>query len=512
MTRPSSAVLLVALALVSPACTPRAASIQDHAQAKVTAPAAEPTAEPQPEPPPAPTPEPELLSPDTPPVSGFVIYTQEQTIIVPIDGSPRVIGEGLWLQDDRASPPALSHTLIMSGARAQTMGLPRCPCLAGDGACIDDSVESRSFDPRTGALVREPAQPCTCTRLHEPLAYPPTELDGEQFEACATDEDQVLASLVAGQLHHQGWEWNGACFHGLSIYDALAWRHDLIDEAPELISDGMRSLGCNNDMGPAYAERPWPIDRGALTRECEDYFESEVFMLRRGDLWAVRDDISGVHGYRRYLKQPARPDRCPTVNDPCGDPEPFRKPAKLDRKQREFWIATDGRAALTAERHAYALWLADADASLEFELAGIDASTDVIGVRTHADIGPLRALIGKHPTLGVDRPERASTILEPDACLAKLEPVEPGADPRELGNTCFMYIGLGSWSRAEAACLQGLAVATELGTRGAILYNLGLIAEAEGAREQAGLYFRESLAVRPGNRTVERALAKLKLP
>ena len=45
--------------------------------------------------------------------------------------------------------------------------------------------------------------------------------------------------------------------------------------------------------------------------------------------------------------------------------------------------------------------------------------------------------------------------------------------------------------------------------RGALLYNLGRIAEGLGARLRAAELYRESLEARPDNRRVERRLAKL---
>ena len=45
--------------------------------------------------------------------------------------------------------------------------------------------------------------------------------------------------------------------------------------------------------------------------------------------------------------------------------------------------------------------------------------------------------------------------------------------------------------------------------RGALFYNLGLISERQGAPALASTYYRSSLQVRPGNATVERALAAL---
>jgi hypothetical protein len=508
--------LVVALLLVgAPSCTPRGASAEQVAKSEVVEPVIEPVAAPAPAPAPTPppvaTPKPEPLYAG-PPIPSFVLYTAEQTIIVPIDGSPRTIGEGLWVQDDRLSPPALTHTLIMSEARARTMQLPRCPCLALEGACVDDSLETNAFAADTGTQIGAPEQPCTCMHLDEVLGFAPTEIDGQMYEACMGGDDEMLASMVAGQLFYLGWDWNGACFESLSLYDAMERHHALITDSPDLTSEGMRSVGCDIDMGPAFVARPWPIDRATFDSECGDYFESQAFMLRRGDLWAVRDDISGVHGTRWYLKRAARPDSCPSVNDPCGDPQPFHDKAKLSRRQREFWIATDGSAALTGEKSAYALWSADAELPVEFELQNAHASNDVIGVRVHANVGPLRALIDKHPNRGIERPERAATTMQPAACVAQLESVQTSAKASELGNMCFMYIGIEQWSEAEAVCLLGLSVAEEPGTRGAILYNLGLIAEAQGAREQAGLYYRESLVERPGNRTVERKLAKLRLP
>jgi hypothetical protein len=456
-------------------------------------------------------PEPPLLAPGTPPVPGFVIYTAEQTIIVPIDGSPRTIGEGLWVQDDRSSPPALSHTMIMSEARAQTMQLPRCPCLALDGACEEDSLESREFSAQTGAML-DPPGGCRCMRAQEVLGFPPfDDDDGEHYEACMGAEEEVLASMVGGQLHFLGWEWNGACHGGLSLYDAVGWSHFMVDNAPDLSTKGMRTVGCE-DIGPAYAGRPWPIDSSAFMDECGDYFESEAFMLRRGRLYSVRDDISFAHGWRSYLERPARPDSCPSINDPCGDPQPFKAKAKLDRKRREYWIATDGSAALTAEGRAWALWPVDADVAIEFELPNAHATNEVIGVRVHPDIGPLRALLGKHPTLGTERPERAPTTVQPQECVEASGSSAGTLSAKQLGNTCFMYIGIEQWVDAEQACLRGLSVADEPNTRGAILFNLGLIAEAQGAREQAALYYRESLAARPGNRAVERKLATLRSP
>lgn len=73
---------------------------------------------------------------------------------------------------------------------------------------------------------------------------------------------------------------------------------------------------------------------------------------------------------------------------------------------------------------------------------------------------------------------------------------------RGWGNRCFAHIGAGNLDAAQAACLRGLDEAEATTTQAAILYNLGLIAEARGwpsvaaERYQASLELRENATVR----------------
>ncbi|MCA9711549.1 MAG: tetratricopeptide repeat protein, partial [Myxococcales bacterium] len=84
-----------------------------------------------------------------------------------------------------------------------------------------------------------------------------------------------------------------------------------------------------------------------------------------------------------------------------------------------------------------------------------------------------------------------------------------GRSARAWGNDCVARLRIGHWASAEASCLEGLTIATEAKTKGALLYNLGRIAEAQGAQAQALEHYRSSLAARPDDRTVKRRLAKL---
>jgi hypothetical protein len=64
------------------------------------------------------------------------------------------------------------------------------------------------------------------------------------------------------------------------------------------------------------------------------------------------------------------------------------------------------------------------------------------------------------------------------------------------GNRCFAHFEAKRYEAAEAACAQGLAIATVEEIRGAIFYSLGRIAEARGDGEAALVFYRTSLALR----------------
>lgn len=502
-------------------CTPASSEPTHEAGATTPAPPSSIPAEPAA---PAPATSPEPPAPATaptpaplPPVPGFVLYTLDQTIILPLDGSPPTTAAGLWVQDDRVTPPAISHALVLTRSRVDALALPACPCLALAGACEADGVQLRHFDPRTGALLAEQSDDdCACIHLPDEHGFPPfVSDDGRAFEACKGGSDEMIASLVAGRLYTNGWEWNGACYESLSLYDATSYELALVANPPEPKSTDMDPFDCY-DLGPAFVARPWPIGHGGEPIEleyCEDY-ESEIFMLRRGHLWAVRDQVSHADGTRWIVNRPVRPDDCPSINDPCGDPEPFRAIAELDDDEREHWIATDGSMALTAKNHAYALWKPGVPTPISITLPDVDATHDLLGVRVHADVTRLRTLTTQHATLGLHSPRRAAETIETNHChdLHRANPdgpTTPEPSAADWGEDCYARLRVGHWFSAEGSCLQGLALATEPGTRGALLYNLGRIAEAQGARPQAMEHYRDSLAARPGNATVKQRLARL---
>lgn len=98
---------------------------------------------------------------------------------------------------------------------------------------------------------------------------------------------------------------------------------------------------------------------------------------------------------------------------------------------------------------------------------------------------------------------------------ATLAPEDEGfADTRggyEWGNRCFTHFRAGRLANARAACQKGLAMSPAPDVRGAILYNMALVEEADGDTALACQYGRESLSVRD-NGAVRKKLASLACP
>lgn len=459
-----------------------------------------------------------LVAYDRPPIPGFVIYSLERSVVIPFDGSAPTLGEGLWIQDESATPTSWTHQAQLTERRVETMGLEVCPCTEVEGACTFEATILARLDPSTGAIVEGPDPQCRCWSPEEPdfMAPPPPfeaiggEVDDEVYEPCASQSESKPVSIVGGRLYMLGYDWNQACFGAMSIYDAFAWGEELVADPPPLDEDaGMRSLGCTFD---AWIYAPWPLALAELDDDCkaDDWvYESELVVARRGWLWRISDDVGHAGGAREVARRRLRPDRCPSANDPCGDPEPFTSRRGFDK--REFWIASDGAAALSARGTRYALWRAGEGPPTKFSLDGIDATHDLLGVRVHADVGRLARLIDAHAGLG-----RAPAGPRPrvDACRTpELFETDKGfvdeRGGRGWGARCFEHLQRGHWSAAEAACARGLELASEGGVRGALLYNLGRVAEERGAHERAAALYVESLAARPDNRIVERRLRGL---
>ncbi|EDM80771.1 hypothetical protein PPSIR1_12848 [Plesiocystis pacifica SIR-1] len=518
-TSPSTSLQLIALVSLASACTPRgpaptlgsspAQGLPEAAEAPPIDPVPEAPTEPEPK-----QPELELeLDLELDPahaVPGFVVYTVEQSALIPFDGSPPLVAEGLWIQDDRSSPPALRHTTVLSHDRARTLDLPPCPCLTADDACTYGSLTTRELAPEA-----KDARPCGCLYPEDRSGYPPPDpewVDGEVYEPCEGEGEDAPVAIVGGRLQFLGWDWNGACYGALSIYDAFDSSADLIHEPPSLSAfvDGqLGGIECF-DLEPAAITLPWPyLDMEEMPNLCEpDYYgEADIFVLRRGSLHRVEDNIHHAGGTRGVRRMRVRPDRCPSVNDPCGEPDPFKPHAQLARQSREYWIATDGSTGLFARGTRYELWRPGTkEPAHRFKLSGFDATFDVLGVRVHADLRPLQDAVAANPKLGREPSQVSPPTVALDQCPGGSFDRAQGLSARDWGNLCVQHMRADRHASAEAACLQGLRVADDPRTRGALLFNLGRISEAIGALAQAQAHYAASLDARPDNATTQKRL------
>lgn len=335
------------------------------------------------------------------PVPGFVLYANNLTIVIGDDGNV-TSADGLWVLDDGVSPASVARHFWLDRSSIAALGLSYCPCDDAPGACTEHELVT---------LGPERTWPCACvlpSTLQADLPVPdPADFDGEVFDPCSTEGELRLESLVGGQLFALGWTWNGACYMSLSVYDSLALELPVVasPRLPELEHGTFELIGCDDERFPAQLVRAWPPPDETDTCPTDFEPEAELLVLRRGWLWRIADNIFHAGGTRWVSRVPARPDNCPSANDPCGDPSLYPGIDEYD----EFWIRTDGSVALGAIGKGYALVRPGGPATLPFELE-VDATHELIGVRVHEDLRPLRQAITRDHAL----PEPVA--LDPNAC------------------------------------------------------------------------------------------------
>jgi tetratricopeptide (TPR) repeat protein len=79
----------------------------------------------------------------------------------------------------------------------------------------------------------------------------------------------------------------------------------------------------------------------------------------------------------------------------------------------------------------------------------------------------------------------------------------------DWGNKCYAHYKNGAFAFARAACEEAIKMNPEPNTKGAILFNRGLLEEASGDLKAACEAYRQALVVRPGNKPVTDKFEKL---
>jgi hypothetical protein len=561
-------------------------------------------------------------APPRAPVPAFVIYSTVSTTLVPAAaGEEPVNVEWHWGLDE-----ARGRIVAASLVGPDDIGAPwapACRCPEEEGACYVTSsnraVVLREVDPASGLL--RPAGPgCRCFRT-EPLCETGDEVatgdaDDEESDPdldnpeCAC-EDVIgtgstyisLSSVAAGRLYSFG-SWNNRLCNGMNVWDSRASTYELEAGSPPMRPPaGAALLGCDGQRMPGASSGPlWPLPplpcraqgaSGAATvadscLDCEiEIGEAGVLMLRRGSYyWAWEHQHAGGGGLLVW-SWPARPERCLSPGDPCGDPALFPGLGEAIAQDLDadvdFWVATDGSHALLLEAESITILRRGETEPVAEGIPGL-AVDEVIGVRFHADARPLldamRLEAARHydasaadpaadaapracsadsgcragelchgsvcaPPCRVDGDCPASGVCAAfcgagGRCLGRSEghcdaahACRGGAEcrdgrcvdrprlapedlslvdsrgGRDWGDRCLRHLQEGRLVEAQAACERGLEMATDPQVQGAVLFDLGRIAEERGDVEGARARYLRSLEVRGEDRAVRRRLEAL---
>lgn len=444
------------------------------------------------------------------------MYGPNETIIV--DGSTPVHqARGLHVLDEASGVVRVRAQL--SATELVALGIPECPCAvvaAGSGVLWLDhgSVTVERTHGRTAPLVSP-----RCWR-HRGVVESPS-----------SEDVLVASSLVGGELEQLFVQHS---WGELNVYDALVSRRSLTGAEPALAPRGALE-GCTVELDPLTSGlRSGPLRRegcGAIEAE------AELHSLRRGLLFTHSLEVSGGGTSLRVFRRRVSPSQCPSPADPCGDEAAFRALAAGE----ERWVASSGREALVARGRAFRVEHPDGTIANEVTLT-LHASRDVIGVRHHEDVRVLERAMSEPLFTPVARSDGAACTVDDDcawrglcgggcvsgACVdgartscpegwvrvegwcVPSERALPG-DPRGRadGARCAEAVERGQLERARRACERALAVATDPGVVGALLYNVGRVHEARGEIDAARAAYLRSLDVRGDHPSVRARLLAL---
>jgi hypothetical protein len=399
------------------------------------------------------------------PIAAFAIVGHDTTIVAPVDPTIAPLRvAGIWVLDDATATPKVSFHAGVGAA------IPTCACDRND-ACGEEVSDADGEGPI-----------CSC-RAPGPVD------DGVDEGGECEFMDPRPAGLVGGVLYMQV-DTHNTC-EGMNLYGEDWYPLTMVASPTKLSGKGLKPRGCDPGVATGVdvlAPRPDPPPCGPRETDggcdvCDAMSPNlEVFAIQRGELVHLEEDADTVGGgVRRWSSRALTPKTCPSSADTCGRTTAFPQVERADG----FWIANDGTHALTLQRDGT---LAIVSASGTAALGKHD--DDILGVRYHADA---RALI---TTMAARAPSGTTTC-------------EVGDTPVSWGTQCVEHMRAGRLEEARAACEQGLDETTKPAARGALLYNLGVIAQRSGDTAAARKHFEDSLAARPGNAAVRKALAAL---
>lgn len=484
--------------------------------------------------------------------SGFVVYTVDDsgaasTWLVPYTLSDTLTTEparrldGWWVQDDE---PA-RVTVWSRGDEEDGWTLPeamtsrlwdaRCPPggAAGAGGCTWPPTQAMTVFDGDGRVREQKLDEHACACFDLPVADRAVFLAGEFDDAAylddgsASDDDEETCEMAYQHVDAAIVAMLGGMLQSFTSYSILdcdgARAEDLSLETESLaIRAALPKVAMKGDEWFCRVSDPEGLD-WVLPERFEDQAESEaesdsegedeehcnlddeIWSVRRGRLVKTEIGTDLLSSCVCHSWMAVRPKLCPSPADVCGRATAF--PELVD-SQEEFWVASDERAALVLDGTIVAAG-GRLRADVEDLLVGGD-SARILGVRHHAWIDPLvhaSAVAVEDPA-----PSWLPVALQWPSVVAPPAPALAPGDRarverrggRDWGNRCFSHFKAKRFDVAEAACAQGLAVATDPEIRGTIFHSLGRIAEARGDEAVALVYYRTSLALREDEATAKR--------
>lgn len=537
-------------------------------------------------------------------LAAFVVVTELETVVVPVDPSAPVIrAGGMWILDESDA------RVLRPSPSPESRGRPACMSTGAPGECsvnfpfvlegdleaeldaacacfTSDETEHCADDPFVdlGLSAWEATSGVTWDAMlarRRAAASDGDEGDDEYSDTYEDEDDDCsetsseVVSLHAGVLYSEVFEHNGC--GGMNLYGVASMTSALTNDAIALtLSDG-DDLGCDPDgafldgwatpleeTDFLHRDGHWMVpddrldDAYALER-CDGFAmpDGEVAFNRGADILMVGADVDGTGGGARFSASlPADRAHC-TSADPCGSRAEFASLIAADPSAAVF-VSNDAHAALRWVAPEAALFMPSHDTPFR----GVGANGDLLGIRYHTDarrlvramqleaahhapeaalcapgleqvdgecaarceqdldcraLGSCQAVCREGVCLddAVDcaetHPCGAAEVCERSQCRA-IELAAADANFHDArggtgwGNRCIEHLRTGALDAAQAACAEGLGMATRAATRGALLYNLGLVAERRHEPWLARLYYEASLVARP-NATVARALA-----
>lgn len=351
--------------------------------------------------------------------------------------------------------------------------------------------------------------------------YDSSEEDDEEHDFCSEIDNKGYIdalTFTGGTLYGAG-IWDNQGCSGVHILDAFDTTTQLVKTPPHFPKQESTPQHCQKREWDSV---PWPFDPEvpmvdfANEDEGEVYScentEATIYQLRNGHLIEVQIGADAIGGACACeLMTPLSPQNCPSLADPCGDPQPFSQALE---SWPEFWIANDGSAALVRNETGFGILLPKQTKSHPINFT-INEDLSLLGVRFHQDIRPLlRSIKSRNQTPKLIRNRCSLTSNSVIASTAKLAEDDKGyEDPhhgRGWGNRCFSHFKAGRLSEAQAACERGLQLAEDSSVRGALFYNLGRISQTRGDLERAVEFYTVSLQLRPNQPSVQNQLEQAK--